>query len=358
MASAGPLRERIDAPQAGRRARQRVLGSLKAVVLAALAAAVAWYVAHHLLGHAQPFFAPIAAAISLSTSEVQRSRRIVQMVGGVLLGIVIGEGLHSLLGGSTAALGAIVLLTMIVALAAGAGFFGEGMMFPNQAAASAILVVTLHRHGTGAERAVDAVVGGAVALVIGVGLFPAEPLSMLRDAEQRVLDALATRLAQVTRLLREGRAPDDGWTLEAGLEIHHRLNGLARARTTARTNVRIAPRRWRLRPAVEAEDRRTAQVDLLANAVISLMRAVAVRVGSDGAPPQEIEQALELLGGVLRSLAEAQRPWPAGVVMQTEAAARAAIQYADARGIDRDQVITAILRATARDMIAVIDVPA
>lgn len=93
MASAGPLRERIDASQAGRRARQRVLGSLRAVVLAALAAAVSWYVAHHLLGHPQPFFAPIAAAISLSTSEVQRSRRIAQMVVGGRLGI-IGEGLE------------------------------------------------------------------------------------------------------------------------------------------------------------------------------------------------------------------------------------------------------------------------
>ncbi len=128
MMGAGAIRERVDVTQAGRRARQRVLSSLRAVVLAAVAAALAWYLAHHVLGHPQPFFAPIAAAISLSTSQIQRSRRIAQMVVGVLLGIVIGEGLYGLLGGSTAALGAIVLVTMIVALAAGAGFFGEGMM--------------------------------------------------------------------------------------------------------------------------------------------------------------------------------------------------------------------------------------
>ncbi len=74
-------------------------------MLAAIAAALAWYFAHRVLGHAQPFFAPIAAAISLSTSQIQRSRRIAQMVAGVLLGIVIGEGLHSLLGGSTVGAG-------------------------------------------------------------------------------------------------------------------------------------------------------------------------------------------------------------------------------------------------------------
>jgi uncharacterized membrane protein YgaE (UPF0421/DUF939 family) len=59
-------------------------------------------VAHRVLGHSQPFFAPIAAAISLSTSYIQRSRRIAQMVGGVLLGIVVAELLHSLLGDSSA----------------------------------------------------------------------------------------------------------------------------------------------------------------------------------------------------------------------------------------------------------------
>jgi uncharacterized membrane protein YgaE (UPF0421/DUF939 family) len=184
---AGALSSRIDVTRAGRRARRRVLDALAAVVQSAVAAALAWLVAHRVLGHSQPFFDPIAAAISLSTSYIQRSRQIAQMVGGVLLGIVVAELLHSLLGDSSAALGVIVLATMVIALAIGVGFFGDGMMFPNQAAASAVLVVTVHRHGTGAERGVDALVGGAVALVLGVGLFPAQPLNLLANAESDVL---------------------------------------------------------------------------------------------------------------------------------------------------------------------------
>jgi uncharacterized membrane protein YgaE (UPF0421/DUF939 family) len=353
--SAGALRQRVDVSQAGRRARQRVLGSLKAVVLAAVAAALAWYLAHRVLGHAQPFFAPIAAAISLSTSQIQRSRRIAQMVSGVLLGIVIGEGLHTLLGGSTAALGAIVLVTMIVSMAVGVGFFGDGMMFPNQAAASAILVATVHHQGTGAERGLDAVVGGGVALVLGVGLFPSHPLAVLQEAEQRVLEALATRLGELMRLLGDGREPGDDWTLESGLEIHNRLSALARARATARVSVRVAPRRWRLRAVVDAEDRRTARLDLLANAALSLMRAVSVRVAADGVPPPELQQPLRLLARLLGSLAESPRPWPPSLVQEIEAAAGETIEYAGTRGIDRDQVVAAILRATARDLIAVIE---
>jgi uncharacterized membrane protein YgaE (UPF0421/DUF939 family) len=343
--------------RAGRRAGQRVLGALAPVLQAAMASALAWFVAHRVLGHAQPFFAPIAAAIAMSTSRVQRSRRIAQMVSGVLLGIVVGDGLRSLLGGSTLALGVIVFLTMVVALALGVGFFGDGMMFPNQAAASAILVVTLHKAGTGSERAVDAIVGGAVAYVIGVGLFPAEPLSLLRDAEQRVLEVLSTRLGEVSAALREGRLPPQDMMLEAGLEIHRELNALARARATARVNVRVAPRRWRRRAAVDAENDRTAQLDLLANAVISLIRSVTVQRDLP-LPDPDLQQQITLMAGALRWLAEAPHPWPEPVRREAEAAARAALAHADARGIDRDQVVAAILRAVARDLIAVLDSPA
>jgi uncharacterized membrane protein YgaE (UPF0421/DUF939 family) len=101
------------------------------------------------------------------------------MVIGVLLGIGVAELLQPLIGHSTVAIAAVVLVTLIVAVGVGIGFVGEGMMFVNQAAASAILVVVLHRAGTGGERATDALVGGAVALVIGVGLFPVEPLRLL-----------------------------------------------------------------------------------------------------------------------------------------------------------------------------------
>jgi hypothetical protein len=178
---------------------------------------------------------------------------------------------------------------------------------------------------------------------------------VLQDAEQRVLESLAGHLSEVLGLLREGRTPDEDWTLKTGFEIHQRLNGLARARGTARVNVRVAPRRWRLRGAVEAEDGRTAQLDLLANAVISLMRALTASVVAEAPPPFELQSQVARLADALRWLSEAPRPWPDGVIQEAERAARAAVEYTTARGVDRDQVVAAILRATARDLIAVID---
>jgi uncharacterized membrane protein YgaE (UPF0421/DUF939 family) len=353
-----PLTGRIDVARTGQRARRRVLDSFGAVLQAAVAAALAWLIAHRVLGHPQPFFAPIAAAISLSTSHIQRSRRIAQMVAGVLLGIGVAEVLTPLLGVSTASLGVIVLVTMIVTIAVGFGFFGDGMMFPNQAAASAVLVVAVHKHGTGAERAIDVLVGGAVALVLGVGLFPANPLSVLSDAESDVLRTLAGKLGEVVEILRAGRNASDEWTLAAGHAIHRQLAALARARATARVNVRVAPRRFGLRTAVDAEVKRTARVDLLANAVLSLIRGATLRSDGREAPPTDLLDAIASLAEGLSELAAAERPWPPVLLTDVQHRADDAIAQVNARNVDPDQVVASILRATARDLIAVIEPPA
>ena len=188
------------------------------------------------------------------------------------------------------AIGIVVLATLSAAVVTGVGVFGEGMMFANQSAASAILVVALHRHGTGSERLVDALVGGGVALVIGVGLFPAEPLRILRDAEQQVLRSLAGSLAHLAALLGSGTPPQAGWTLAAAEDIHQQLSGLAQARMTARANVRIAPRRWHLRDAVAAEDRRVARFDLLAGASLSLIRAASDALDAGAEAPAAAQE--------------------------------------------------------------------
>jgi uncharacterized membrane protein YgaE (UPF0421/DUF939 family) len=334
------------------RALRRAGAGLPAVAQASLAAALAWLLAHRVLGHSQPFFAPIAAAVTLSTSRIQRARRIVQLLAGVLVGIGVAELLVALLGTSVTTLGVIVFVTLLACVIGGAGFVGEGMMFANQAAAAAILVVALHKHGTGSERALDAAVGGAVALIVGVLLFPAEPLSMLADAERAVLSALAAALEHCVQI--QGRADAEPmWAIETGREIHRRLAALAMARTTARANVRIAPRRWRLRAAVDAEGRRTAYLDLLANAVLSLVRAATrEQLGARG--PLLADQ-ISVLSGAIARLAEADRPWPVSLLAQTRAATQAAIDRVGGLQTDRDGVVASILIAMAIDLERAID---
>jgi uncharacterized membrane protein YgaE (UPF0421/DUF939 family) len=336
------------------RARRRVGGSLWPALQASLAATLAWVVAHGLLGHPQPFFAPIAAAISVSISHSRRSLRIVQMVVGVLLGIGVAEVLAALLGTGTVALGLIVFTTMVVALLAGAGFVGQGLMFVNQAAASAILVVALHRHGTGAERGLDAVIGGASAFLVGVVLFPADPLPRLRAVERDVLRALAAALGHVAELLRRAETPEAGWTLAMGYDVHVQLARLADAREIARINVRVAPRRWHLRGAVADEDRRIAQLDLLANAVLSLVRTASAALHEEADLPDPLVGHIAELATVLDRLASTEQPWPGSLLDEAGEVADRAIHRVSEGPIDAAPVIAAIVRATGRDLARVI----
>jgi uncharacterized membrane protein YgaE (UPF0421/DUF939 family) len=320
------------------------------VTLAAIAAALAWLLAHRVLGHKQPFFAPIAAAITLSSSRIQRSRRIIQMMGGVLLGIAIGDALGTALGTSTATVALIVFVTMAVAVGLGIGFVGEGMMFVNQAASSAILVVTVHRAGTGGERAIDAILGGAVALVLGVGLFPAQPVRLLEDAERSAFSELSKALEQLAEMLSERSQPPEQWAQRTGYEIHQRLSALARARATARVNVRVAPRRWHLRGRIDAEDQRVSHLDLLGNTVISLSRAAIAERQRQLEIPDALQDQVVALGRVIGELAIAPRPWPSVLIRDVARTSERAVAEGNAQRYGQSPVLGAILAALAGDL--------
>jgi uncharacterized membrane protein YgaE (UPF0421/DUF939 family) len=331
-------------------AARRVRVALPPSFHAALAAALAWLVAHRVLGHTDPFFAPIAAAISLSTMPVHRTHRIVQMVLGVLLGIAVGTLFAAVLGVDPPMLGLTVLVTLLAARAFGVGFVGDGMMLVNQAAGSAIIVVVLHHSGTGAERAVDAVVGGALALVVGVMLFPARPLPLLRAAERAVLGSVASALEGAVSRLAAGMPEDPTWTLAAAHDVHERLAQLTAARSSARANVRVAPRRWAQRAIVAAEDRRLARLHLLAESALWLVRAASATVEEGRTLPAALRRHIAALATAMSRLANTSQPWPPDLLSAVDDVTRRAIaqRSADRAGSSGD--VASTLRTTARDL--------
>ena len=334
-------------------ARARLRASLWPCAQAAMGASLAWVLAHDVLGHAEPFFAPIAAAISLSANNIRRGRRILQMVGGVMIGIVVGVAATWVMGTSWLSIGVTVLATMVVAMAVAVGFFNEGLMFVNQSAAAAILVVALHKHGTGSERAVDALVGGAVAAVVGVGLFPAHPLKILQRAEREVLRSLAGALGRLGELLTAGTAAKPGWTSAAATDIHVQLGALATARATARAVARVAPRRRGLRGEVAREEERIARLDLLANAVLSLLRVGTGALDDGEAVATEVSESISKLAAALGELARTPAPWPEQLREEVAVRVRDVLSTAGEAAAPRSPVLASAARATARDVLAI-----
>ena len=76
-------------------------------------------------------------------------------------------------------------------------------MVRNQAAASAILIVALHRPGSNLalQRLEDALIGGAVAIVIARFLLPIDPIPLVRDEARNLREQLAGALDEAAGAL-------------------------------------------------------------------------------------------------------------------------------------------------------------
>jgi uncharacterized membrane protein YgaE (UPF0421/DUF939 family) len=193
---AGRRRELLDAAAARSRASSQVAlarlrGNLWPLVQTAVAAAVAWFVATRVLGHAHPFFAPVAAIMSLGATRGQRLRRALELMLGVALGIGLGELLIRAIG-----IGFLQLaLTVGLAMAA-ATLLGARLLLLSEAAVSATLVATVSptTHGFPPPRLLDALVGGTIALVFSQLLFPVHPVRVVREAAEGIVDELADAL--------------------------------------------------------------------------------------------------------------------------------------------------------------------
>lgn len=326
------------------------------LVQTAVAAGLSWYLAHDVLEHPQPFFAPIAAAVSLSTSNVLRAQRAIQMMIGVTLGIGVGSLVQGLLGPGDVPIAVAAVVALGAAVFIGGGFIGHGMMFANQTVVSAILVLALYRGGVGFERIFDALIGGAVAIVFAVLLFPADPRKVLRNARVGVLGVLHDVLSRAADVAAGRTAPPPDWPLTAVDRVHEQLSGLLEARTTARHVVTIAPRRWGLRDAIEAADHQAVHVALLAGSVLQLARAVAP--GDDvleDAGRERLPQSVPTVLVVLAAAAALADPDPAGACAYTASARHHATQL-QSGAHEKTQVILAdVVSACVDDLQRVID---
>ena len=213
----------------------------------AVAAGIAWYVASDVFGHDRPFFAPIAAVVSLGTSYGQRLRRVGEVTLGVAVGVFLGDLITSVLGSGGLQVALIVTLAMSTAL-----LLDAGQIFVTQAAVQSIVVSTLLPDpGAAFTRWTDALIGGGVALV-AAAVVPRAPLrrpreqaalvvrkigELLRAAADSIEDGdvgRAVRVMQEARttdsLIRELRdAADEGLSVLASSPFRLRHRGGVRA---------------------------------------------------------------------------------------------------------------------------------
>ncbi len=296
------LEQAAVASRAGLRTRrERVVAGARPILHSAVAASLAWLIATEVVGHDQPFFAPISAVITLGLTVGERRRRAIELAIGVAVGIAIADALVAAIGTGTWQIGVIVALAMVAAT-----LVGGGPLLASQAGASAVLVATLAPPEGGVDfgRALDALVGGGTALVVSSLLLPVNPMRLLRESADPVLDRLAAALEQIAAALttRRPEAADAALLAVARADAAH--DGLVATLEAAGEAARLSPQR---RGALGGLDRYAVAAGELGR-VIENVRALArgaVRaINLDDAVPPEAVQAIEELAAGNRALAD------------------------------------------------------
>ncbi len=225
-------RSRFELDRRLRRVRERIVFILQS----GAAAAGAWFAAHHLFGHPQPFFAPVTAIIVLGLSYGHRLRRGVELMVGVALGILVGDLFVQVAGRGWWQIAVVVVVAM-----AGAAFLSSGTLLASQAGVQSVFVTTLlPQPGQGFSRWTDAVIGGSVALILAL-LAPTAPLRRPRAQAAGALREVGDILRSIARALADGSDEAAAGALERARASEQLLDELRAAAAEGLAVVRFSP---------------------------------------------------------------------------------------------------------------------
>jgi uncharacterized membrane protein YgaE (UPF0421/DUF939 family) len=294
------MEQAAEASRAGLRSRrERIISVARPILQTSVAASAAWLIATELVGHDQPFFAPISAVVTLGLTVGERRRRAVELAIGVAVGIAIADLLVAAIGTGTWQIGVTCGLAMLAAT-----LVGGGPLLASQAGASAVLVATLQPPDGSFDfdRALDALVGSGTALAVGSLLLPIDPVRLVREGLGPVLDRLATVLDAIGDALerRDAREAERALTaVDRADAVYDRLTAtLAAAGDAARISLGRRGTLNRLDRYVAA----VGEVGLAIENVRALARGAIRAIALDDSTPPEVTAAIHELAAAAREL--------------------------------------------------------
>jgi uncharacterized membrane protein YgaE (UPF0421/DUF939 family) len=284
-------------PRAARRSRRSArerLGRLRQrgflIVQCALAAAIAWWIAKDVLGHPQPFFAPVAAIVALGLSFGQRLRRVTEVVIGVAIGVFIGDLFVQVFGSGVWQVAVVAMASMSLA-----ALLGAGILMVTQAGVQAVIITTLvAQPGVALGRWLDAVVGGAIALVAAT-IVPASPLRRPRAQAASVVADIAAVLHDTAKALRQRDDVLARTTLQRARDSEHGLDELRALSAEGIAVMRLSPFRRRQLPGVQAIADLLEPLDRAIRNIRVLVRRANVAIWNDEpVPPSYVDLVSDL----------------------------------------------------------------
>lgn len=353
MTPRGP-RARVHRSVRGSYARLRKYSIV--AVQAGIAATLAWVIAHHLLHNPEPTFAPAAAVAVIAAGYGGRARRTVELIVGVLLGIAAGDLLITLLGTGPWQTGVIVFLAVITAVVVRQS---TGLM--TQAGGTAVLVATLTPSSPDLElpRTINALIGGAVGLLVVLVLAPINPMRTVRRVAGHALDVFAREMTATAEALARGDAQAAERALARLRDARPDLDRVDEAVAAADEVVRFSPVRWRRRGAFAAYHQGVTHLHRGFGTGRALVRRVGTALRDKEPVPPELPDAVERFGEAIRMLHReflAQRE-PVGARERVLGAVRRAGEACRQEMGFSGTIVVAHLRTAANDLLRATGVP-
>jgi uncharacterized membrane protein YgaE (UPF0421/DUF939 family) len=296
------MEQAAEASRAGFRSRrERIIAVARPILQTSVAASAAWLIATELVGHDQPFFAPISAVVTLGLTVGERRRRAVELAIGVAVGIAIADLLVAAIGTGTWQIGVVCGLAMLAAT-----LVGGGPLLASQAGASAVLVATLQppEGDFDFDRALDALVGSGTALAVGSLLLPIDPVRLVRDGLGPVLERLAAALDRIAGALEQRDAREAERALAAVGRVDTLYDQLAVTLTAAGDAARISLGRRGTLSRLDRYVGAVGEVGLAVENVRALTRGVVRAIALDDSTPPEVTAAINELATAVRELSD------------------------------------------------------
>jgi uncharacterized membrane protein YgaE (UPF0421/DUF939 family) len=258
------------------------------------------------LGHELPFFAPVAAVVALGVSYAARLRRAGEVVAGVALGVAVGDVFVRVAGTGTWQIALVIAVAMSLAV-----LLEAGPILVTQAGVQASIVTTLlPPTSEGLDRWLDAVVGGAVALV-AAAVVPTSPLHRPRRLTAGLLDDLAEMLLAAATSVRDRDAARAEQALQRARRTQRSLDELSDAAQEGLDVLQVSPFRRRHRTGMREIGSIAEPLDRAARGVRAVLRQVVAVARNCEPVPTALLDLVERLSSACALLAAdmaAERP--------------------------------------------------
>lgn len=169
---------------------------------AAVAAALAYFVASLLWGHQYPFFSAIVAFIIIGFGTEKKVRKVAELAVGVMLGVLIGELARATIGSGTWQIAVVVIVAGLIAR-----FIDQSVLLGFQMSIQSLLVMIMPVTPTMTPggRVLDALTGVTVAIVVYL-LLSGDPRKVQRRAARSFYRELENTLVSLALAARTGDA--------------------------------------------------------------------------------------------------------------------------------------------------------